>query len=340
MTKRIASSVIRGEIDNTVEGRTTGRLWLRGSDEPVVLDLDGDCWRDLAGHGFMFENPRAHGDEMPPLDPRQRGIIGDATARDDGPATAVSDSSGGELAEGLFYFEWFSESDGRVVIDACGFDLALGPRAWQMDEEAESAQRFANAHALRDYLRQHFNSGSEANPRNSLPDAIRNEVAIRFRGYPNAKSMIAFVMSRDDLLADDEENPQPDGSRAEPPADPKPHPVLRDAEALAMRALHLVGGYPDPEGDTEETVGSLIHALGEIASKLPPVLERRLGKSQARASLEHCLDCQREALAACSELLAGVDGDTAHENELETLRDDILDLHHKLAAIRREFRKP
>ena len=57
MAWRIDEAVTRGEIDNTVEGRTTGRIWLAGRDAPLVLDLEGDCWRDLAGTRLRFENP-------------------------------------------------------------------------------------------------------------------------------------------------------------------------------------------------------------------------------------------------------------------------------------------
>ena len=57
MAWRIDEAVIRGEIDNTVEGRTTGRIWLAGRDEPLILTLVGDCWRDLAGTRLRFENP-------------------------------------------------------------------------------------------------------------------------------------------------------------------------------------------------------------------------------------------------------------------------------------------
>lgn len=58
MAWRLEDAVVRGEIDNSIEGRTTGRVWLLGRDEPLVLDLDGDCWRDLAGTRLTFENPQ------------------------------------------------------------------------------------------------------------------------------------------------------------------------------------------------------------------------------------------------------------------------------------------
>ena len=39
MAWRIDESVVRGEIDNRVEGRVTGRIWFVGLDEPVELEL-------------------------------------------------------------------------------------------------------------------------------------------------------------------------------------------------------------------------------------------------------------------------------------------------------------
>ena len=40
---------VRGEIDNRVRGRVTGRIWFAGRTEPVELNLTGNGWRDLAG---------------------------------------------------------------------------------------------------------------------------------------------------------------------------------------------------------------------------------------------------------------------------------------------------
>src|SRR5664279_5431304 len=76
MAWRIEQAVIRGEIDNTVEGRTTGRIWLAGCDAPLQLSLDGDCWRDLAGTRLHFENPEPRpGPETAGLAVDQTGLI-------------------------------------------------------------------------------------------------------------------------------------------------------------------------------------------------------------------------------------------------------------------------
>ncbi len=81
MAWRLDEAVEHGLIDNTVAGTTTGKIWLVGRDEPLILSLNGDCWRDLAGMVLEFENPEPLADaEAITLDTEQTGIIGDMTA--------------------------------------------------------------------------------------------------------------------------------------------------------------------------------------------------------------------------------------------------------------------
>jgi len=49
MAWRLHEHVLRGKIDNRTRGRVTGEIWLAGIDEPLVLELAGDCAPDLAG---------------------------------------------------------------------------------------------------------------------------------------------------------------------------------------------------------------------------------------------------------------------------------------------------
>ena len=83
MAWRIDELVIRGEVDNRVRGRVTGRLWFSGRDEPVVLELEGNAWRDVAGHVLRFTNPEPRPPrpgELDGLATEQRGVVGDITA--------------------------------------------------------------------------------------------------------------------------------------------------------------------------------------------------------------------------------------------------------------------
>ncbi len=163
MAWRIEEAVDHGEIDNTVEGLTTGRIWLMGRDEPLILSLDGDCWRDLAGTRLEFENPwpRA-GPDSEELDIDQAGIIGDMTASKKNKVPTVSEEEFHNLYQNnleiphewrnTLYLEWFSEINGRVVIETSDYKLTIFPHEWQMDEDAEDAQKLANLNAMRDFM--------------------------------------------------------------------------------------------------------------------------------------------------------------------------------------------
>jgi hypothetical protein len=72
MAFRIHDSVVRGEIDNRVKGVVRGKIWVEGRTEPVVLELKGNAWPDLAGCLLTFSNPQAripqaHLDSLHPI---------------------------------------------------------------------------------------------------------------------------------------------------------------------------------------------------------------------------------------------------------------------------------
>lgn len=165
MAWRIDEAVTRGEIDNTVEGRTTGRIWLEGQKDPLVLKLDGDCWRDLAGTRLRFENPNPCAvPDSEALHPDQTGIIGDMTASRKNKVSTVDEEEYLRLSESdaeipfewkhTLYLEWFSETNGRVVIEATTYTMEVFPHEWEMDEDAEEAQKLANLNAMRDFMAQ------------------------------------------------------------------------------------------------------------------------------------------------------------------------------------------
>lgn len=158
MAWRIEESVIRGEIDNRMKGVVRGRLWLEGVPKPVKLRLTGNAHRDLAGCLLKFKNPR------PPVPlrkdatfaPEQHGRIGDLTASrkvrvfEIPTHEALDMIQRGEkppehLANSL-YLEWFSETNGRVVIESTHYELEISAPEWQLTKEDE-AQRERDAAA-------------------------------------------------------------------------------------------------------------------------------------------------------------------------------------------------
>lgn len=163
MAWRIDEAVVRGELDNRVRGRVTGRIWFIGRDEPVVLELEGNGWRDLAGRRLEFTNPQPKPGDLDQLAPLQRGAVGDITASrkvkvPDVPLDQLHlyYKTGRELPwhwGNSLYLEWFSERNGRVVIETASFGLkVVGEAAWEMSEAEETEQRQANGAALTGFM--------------------------------------------------------------------------------------------------------------------------------------------------------------------------------------------
>ena len=81
MALRLDKVVLRGEVENTKRGQVVGKLWLMDRDEPVVLSLCGNAWRDVAGRKITFTNPRPEGQSTSAsLHAKQDGLAGDITA--------------------------------------------------------------------------------------------------------------------------------------------------------------------------------------------------------------------------------------------------------------------
>ena len=111
MAWRPHENLIGGELNNTVPGRVTGWLVFVGMDKPVKLDLVGDFHRDIRGTKVRLRNPHPtqDGDRAKYLEgfsPIQTGEVGDMTAGLP-PQDYVS----------YPYFEFFSEQNGRVVLE-------------------------------------------------------------------------------------------------------------------------------------------------------------------------------------------------------------------------------
>jgi hypothetical protein len=162
MAWRIDQSVERGELDFTIRGEISGSIAVAGRVEPILLRLSGIPFRDLAGHRLRFT--RATGpDEPVALEPQfssnQSGAAGDMTAskKVKVPGRPLEELFNGPGDpedfpwhwENCLSLEWFSEENGRVVLESTSLELeieALG--TWSLDEAGETAAREQN----RDHL--------------------------------------------------------------------------------------------------------------------------------------------------------------------------------------------
>jgi hypothetical protein len=149
MAFRIQDSVVRGEIDNRLKGIVRGKIWIERRPAPVLLELTGNALPDLAGCLLTFTNPR---ERIRPwnidsLHPVQRGSIGDLTASR---KTRVFDIPMEQALEMIrhkekppehiancLYLEWFSESNGRVVIETADYDLKISAPQWRMSPQED-----------------------------------------------------------------------------------------------------------------------------------------------------------------------------------------------------------
>lgn len=163
MAWRIDESVVRGEIDNRTRGCVTGRIWFAGRDEPIELELAGNAWRDLAGRRLEFINPTPKPGDLARMATRQSGVIGDCTASR---KVKVPEVSMDELMElykqrkpfpwhwgNSLYLEWFSDANGRIVIESTSYRLVVDPEVtWEMNPAEEEAQRRANAEEMGGFM--------------------------------------------------------------------------------------------------------------------------------------------------------------------------------------------
>ena len=158
MAWRIHDSVVRGEIDNRVKGIVRGTLWLDGVAEPVQLELAGNACPDLAGCLLQFANPAKTYPmrKQPAFAPVQRGRIGNLSASQkvrvftvpDDVAFAMIDrgEKPPERLANALYLEWFSDGNGRVVLESTEFQLTISAPEWRLTA-AEEQQRAQDAEA-------------------------------------------------------------------------------------------------------------------------------------------------------------------------------------------------
>ena len=229
MALRLDTAVIRGEIDNTTRDNVRGKVWLVGRDDPVIIDLRGNAWRDIAGCKVTFTNPKpAPQPAANGLQLKQKGHVGDITASSkvkvysepETPEDACTDPP--DEWHNALYFEWFSEANGRVFIEATDFEISISAWVWEMDKEQEAAQKTSNLRAMRDWLagiiqrpepKEEENDefdDSEESWENSLKQSDRlteaNMEAIEKYGAEGLlDDRIAFVMGWDHMLSDSRE---------------------------------------------------------------------------------------------------------------------------------------
>ncbi len=164
MAWRIHDSVVQGVIDNRVRGAVTGQLWLVGRAAPLQLRLRGNACGDLAGCELSFERVQPDTLIATSLAMIQEGVVGEMTASRKARLHVVSTADPGGAAVPLeriprprlanvLSLEWYSERNGRVVLESADFNMRVSEHAWSLSAIEEEEQRRVNAAALREFLR-------------------------------------------------------------------------------------------------------------------------------------------------------------------------------------------
>ena len=122
MAWRPTHLVISGELDNSINGKITGFIKFYGLDKNVIFDLRGNFHRDIRGakikfhsEEYMEQDEKEAQEYMKSFYLTQTGNAGDITL---GLPTGKKDNGDLTYEYGsLPYFEWYSEENGRVVIE-------------------------------------------------------------------------------------------------------------------------------------------------------------------------------------------------------------------------------
>ncbi len=315
MAWRIHEHVLRGEIDNRTRGRVTGNVWLAGVAKPIVLDLEGDCHPDLAGCALTFENPAPIALATRPPALRQSGTAGDITAArkvrvfDIPVAEAyMMLKRGGKPPEHMansLYLEWYSDLNGRIVIESSDYRLQISEPAWRFTAEElaererqreEGSDAFATEIHADGTVREwdEFRGEQMLRESDALGEKYRRLLE-KYADHPDAERIIAHEMGWERMdeeqdedeaaeiarmneiceaaLAGDAEEPEPDPSRegidwVRDQEEGLVHPLYHRASTACdalLAELKAAGHFPDSD---DETLGEFTGQFMTLAVKL------------------------------------------------------------------------
>ena len=389
MAFRPDKSLLRAELDNTIRGRVTGTLWFAGRADPVTLDLSGDAWADVAGARVTLSNPHPQPDNSGPgLSAEQRGRVGDITVSNRRkhftvPEVEVNHAiQEGRLLDlpwvwkNAVYIEWYSERNGRVVIESTEYEVTISEHLWITDADDEAAQQALNMEAMREFL-DLIIARPEPDPdpevgrsaddftedeweeslkfSDRLTDASL-EALDKFKDDPDFHQKEAHVMGWDHLIearAAASEHQPDDGPDDDDEEDfhawmeareegPK-HPLL----ALAIAYVHTVmDAYEDlgieeterqPVGTPADTfIRSVMQISGKLAGVLSSWHTDRMPRGMILATTRRCLTWANDALTALAEMEAAPPG-RATPSALAALRPGLFQIRAAITEVRREL---
>jgi hypothetical protein len=306
MAWRIADNIVRGEIDNQTPGLVQGKIWLAGLELPLALRLSGNGHRDLAGCKLTFSNPAPKGDPSLALTSDQTGVVGDMTAAR---KVRVFDAPDSEAEKGdlpftthtanALYLEWFSDANGRVVVESTDYEIEMGEPAWRLTPEDEARQLEANAGAMQsfmDRITESFDPREEAAYHGDPKDEFEWELFLRasdrrstklgellekYQDHPDRDRLVARGMGWKEIeemldapteLSEEEAEAEEDLEFEEPEEevvrarDPVRHPLVRRIIDRSVELSRLTDKLRD--NDLDEMIGAYMAVGPKIAGAL------------------------------------------------------------------------
>jgi hypothetical protein len=377
MAWRIADNVVRGELDNRTPGLVQGKVWLAGREAPLALRLSGNGHKDLAGCKLTFSNPAPKADPTISLNPEQTGVVGDMTAAR---KVRVIDNLDYETIKGdepftehmanALYLEWFSEANGRVVIESTDYEIGLGEPTWRPSSEDEARQHQANAEAMQTFMErisESFDPREEAayngDPKNEFEWELflrasdrrstkLGELLEKYQDHPERDRLVARGMGWKEIeemmdaqaagVEDEEEEDldfeEPDDEDVARAEEPMRHPLVTRLIDRSVALSELAGDRRDD--DLEEMVGSFMVVGPKVAGALT-IGDRDLGPDLNMSGL--VVAKLKRAVGELSRALTAADRLREAKRELPFSLDEwtteILEARQEILKLMDDFRK-
>lgn len=328
MAYRFAASVIRGVLDFQKRGTVTGSIDLVGGPGRLELRLTGCPWRDLAGYRLEFRNPNpVPGKGLAGLSPSQEGAVGDITASrkvkvPDVPIEELRTyyKTGAPLPfhwANSLYLEWFSTTNGRIIIETADFELRMTSEpTWTMTVAEEEQQRIENRGALEGIFRELGELNYSVVPLDEDPDEPTSRVEAEAEAETARMNLlldrISHRMEREELPEEefervmDEERERLRIERGEPAPEPlTPEEAAREAEWIDEMNAASAEAVREADDSLTEREHPLVIACRELAIRLHHEGKRKELMAQG-ASPEHPIIEMMDGVMIASAKLAGV----------------------------------
>ncbi len=329
MAIRLNQAVVKGWIDNTTPGITTGSIEILGLNRPLRLYLKGNTWRDLAGTKIYFRNPNPMPQprEVEHLQPFQRGVVGDMSASQKVKELLLSQQEAQLcIDEGKpvpfvwknnLYLEWYSLTNGRVLLETTQFEITPGLHQWEVDAKGDLEQKLQNVATVRHFMEIMLNAAeAEADTNFAEDEADEFEWERRLRVRDTLEEAAWLIEGTNDssieVLSLEHLDPRLQ-DRA---------PLVRRSFDVQSRTLEALGGGmldEGPRGDLALSVAYVFDSLDEVYPKITVLLEN----GYLVAILKRTLDACNRAIASCNTL-------AMEDDQFEGLRAHIFSLRNAI----------